>query len=332
MTVVAITHAESELPRYFLPEDLNRLRAAGTVRVLGNNKFAAIRDQLGDVDILLGSWGMPKLTSDLLAAAPKLRAVCYAAGSVKTFVTDESYARNVAITTAMHANAIPVAQWTVALITLVNKGYFAARRLVSQEGTTGWRHHEERPFPGNFRSTKVGIVGFGAIGRLVTQGCLDLGLSVLIADPVAKTADITAAGAQHLPLREVAQQSHVLSLHAPNIPACEGMINHDVFAAMPEGSTFINTARGKIVDEAALIAALQTGRIDAHLDVTFPEPPAVDSPLWSLPNCYLTPHRAGSAAAEICRMGAYAIDECLAVIHDKPMRFPVSQAMLATMA
>jgi phosphoglycerate dehydrogenase-like enzyme len=320
------------LGNFFHPKDLERLRAVAEVRVVGNAKETGFATRLADADILLGSWGMPKLDADVLSAAPRLRAVCYAAGSVKGFVTDASYARGITVTTAMHANAIPVAQWTVALITLINKGYFACRNLVTAKHAEGWRHADQDPYPGNYRAAVVGIVGFGAIGRLVVDGCRALGVTVLVADPIAKPAQIAALGAEHVSLLECARRSHVLSLHAPNIDACAGMMNAEVFAAMPDGAAFINTARGRIVDEAALIAELQRGRITAHLDVTHPEPAAADSPLWTLPNCHLTPHRAGSKASEIQRMGEYAIDDCLAIIAGRAPRYPVTQDMLATMA
>jgi phosphoglycerate dehydrogenase-like enzyme len=332
MTVVAISHAENDLPRFFHPDDLARLRAATTVRVLGSNHAGVIAPQLGDVDILLSSWGMPKLDSDLLKAAPRLRAACYAAGSVKGFVTPESYARKVLITTAMHANAVPVAQVTLALITLANKAWFHCLDTIRGGGKDAFKTARESAHPGNYRATTVGIIGFGAIGRMVVEGCRALELRVLVYDPYADPAVVRAAGAEPVSLLACAKQGHVLSLHAPNIPACEGMINAEIFRAMPDGATFINTARGKLVDESALIAELQTGRISAHLDVTYPEPPVADSPLWALPNCYLTPHRAGSSSGEIQRMGSLAIDECLAVHEGRPAKYPVTEAMLATMA
>ena len=333
MTIVAISHREDDLARFFHPDDLARLRAVAEVRSIGRKDDPGFRDHLAEADILLGSWGVPALDEALLAAAPRLRAVCYAAGSVKGFVTEASYARGVLITTAMHANAIPVAQWTLALITLINKGYFTTRAAIAGGGLPAFKDSKgSTTFPGNYRNAVVGIIGFGAIGRLVVQGCTAMDLTVLVADPVADPAAIAAAGAEHVSLIDCARRSHVLSLHAPNIDACAGMINAEVLTAMPEGSTFINTARGRIVDEPALIAELRRGRITAHLDVTWPEPPEPDSPLWTLPNVHLTPPRAGSLSGEIQRMGELAIDECLAVIAGRSPRYAVTQAMLATMA
>ncbi len=322
MTVIAITHSAADLVKFFTDNDVQRLRAVADVRVLGGER-AAVLPQLGDVDILLGSWGMLRLDVELLTAAPRLRAVCYAAGTVKGFVTPESYARDVLITTAMHANAVPVAEVTLALIILANKNWFTAQAAMRQPG------HHEIAHVGNFGTT-VGIIGCGAIARLVLAKLSSMELNVLVYDPYARDVP---AGVEHVAdLLELARRSDVVSLHAPDIAATHGMCNADFFTAMRDGATLINTARGKLVDEAALLTELQRGRIYAHLDVTHPEPPVADSPLYRLPNVWLTPHLAGSSSGEIRRMGRLAVDECLSVIAGEAPRFPVTQAMLATMA
>ena len=330
MTIIAITHADADLEKFFEPADLAALRAVAEVRVLGGNTPESICPQLANVEVLLGSWGMPKLTPALLAAAPRLRAVCYAAGSVKGFVTPESYARNVLITTAMYANAVPVAEVSVALITLANKSWFQAQAATRSGGRANW-HHAHIAHPGNFGTT-VGLVGFGAIGRLVAEKLRAMDLRVLVADPLASAAAVADYGATLVPLDQLARESQVVSLHAPDIPATNGMCNAGFFAAMPTGATFINTARGRLVDETALLVELTSGRLNAHLDVTHPEPPVADSPFYALPNVWLTPHLAGSSSNEIRRMGRLAISECHAVIAGRPARFPVTEAMLATMA
>jgi phosphoglycerate dehydrogenase-like enzyme len=324
MTVVAITHAPAELKRYFLAADLERLRAATELRVLGGNGRSQVLPQLGEVDILLGSWGMPRLDAELLAAAPRLRAVCYAAGSVKGFVTAESYARGVLVTSATQANAIPVAEVTVALITLANKAWFQAQREMRQ----GRGDRERLPHCGNFATT-IGLIGMGAIGRLVAAKLRTMEVEVLAFDPHQPRLDGVEPVAD---LDELARRSDVVSVHAPDLPTTRGMCDRRFFAAMRDGATFINTARGRLVDEAALIAELETGRISAHLDVTHPEPPSPDSPLLRLPNVWLTPHLAGSTGGELRRMGRMAVDECLALAAGRDPRHPIGQEMLATLA
>jgi len=329
--IVAITHSAEQVAAHYRGDDLTRLRAVAEVRILGSNDPARVIPQLAEVDIICGSWGMPTLSDELLAAAPRLRAVCYAAGTVKGFATPAAFARGVIITTAMHANAIPVAEVSVALVTLATKNWFLCQDRIRARGRAGFYDKAEPAHPGNFGTT-VGVVGFGAIGQLVVESLRRLDLDIVVADPYAKPEAVAAAGATLLPLLDVARRSRVLTLHAPDIPACEKMISAEVLAALPDGATFINTARGRLVDEAALLAELKAGRISAHLDVTWPEPPAENSELYRLPNCWLTPHRAGSSSHEIQRMGRYAIDECLAILGGREPRYRVLESMLATMA
>jgi len=332
MPIIAIAHPADRVACHYHADDLARLARQAEVRVLGTQDADAVARQLKDVDVLTGAWGMPPLTDRFLEQAPRLRAVCYAAGSVKRFVTPAVWSRGLIVTTAMHANAIPVAEVTVALITLINKNWFRCQRGVHADGRPGLDGREELRHRGNFGGTTVGIVGFGAIGRLVVQRLRTLDVTVVVADPHADPAAVAAAGATLVDLVECARRSHVLSLHAPDIPACEHMIDARVLAALPDGATLINTARGRLVDEAALIAELSTGRIDAHLDVTHPEPPDADSPLWRLPNCWLTPHRAGSSGHELQRMGRSAVDACLAVLDGRDPPFRVHERILATSA
>ena len=324
MTLIAISHRTEEVSRFFTDADLTRVRAVGEVRILGGNDRDLMLPQLHDVDVLLGSWGMPRLDNELLRAAPRLKAVCYAAGSVKGFVTPEFFARGVVITTAMHANAVPVAEVTVALITLANKQWFSAQSDMRK--ARGWLH---QPHVGNFETT-VGLIGCGAIARLVIAKLAATDVRVLVYDPHVR--DLPPGVEQVADLLDLARRSDVVSLHAPDIPATHGMCNATFFSAMKDGATFINTARGNLVDEAALLAELQRGRIYAHLDVTQPEPPVADSPFYHLPNVWLTPHLAGSSAGEVRRMGRLAIDECVRLVTGQPPRFPVTYEMLATMA
>ena len=101
------------------------------------------------------------------------------------------------------------------------------------------------------------------------------------------------------------------------------MIGGEELAALADGATFIKTARGALVDEARLVRELQSGRIDAVLDVTWPEPLVADSPLWTLPNVVLTPHVAGSAGNELARMGSSAVREVARVLRDEPLHHAV---------
>lgn len=332
MPVVAITHTHSEVPSFYNRRDLDALSEYADVRILGGNDPKQIAPQLVDVDILTGAWGFPRLDAALLAAAPRLRAACYAAGTVKGFATPEAYARGLTITSAWMANAIPVAEATVALITLSRKRWFSWTRTLHKRGAGEWKPFDPFAAPGNFGTT-VGLIGLGAIGRLVAERLRSYDVKVLAYDPFARPESATALGIEMVAeLAALARRSDVVSLHAADVPANMGMIGAAFFAAMRDETTFINTARGRLVDHDALAQALATRPLYAHLDVTHPEPLPPDSPLWTLPNCWLTPHLAGSMGTELQRLGRFAVQDAIGILRGETPRSAVSQDMLTVMA
>ncbi|HWU27805.1 MAG TPA: NAD(P)-dependent oxidoreductase, partial [Microbacterium sp.] len=124
----------------------------------------------------------------------------------------------------------------------------------------------------------------------------------------------------------------VLSLHAPALPSTHHMISVRELAALPDGATVINTARGALLDHDALVAECRTGRLDAVLDVTDPEPLPLDSPLLDLPNVALTPHLAGSLGTETRRLTDSALDELQAYASGVPLLYPMDAVSLARSA
>ena len=279
-------------------------------------------DRLGEAEILVSTWGMPAMDAAFLARAPRLRALCYAAGSVKGFVTEESYARGVVVSSAAPANAVPVAEYTVGVIFLANKRFWSQMRRPYQQ---------DIPVPGNYR-TVVGIIGASMVGRETMRLLRATELEVVLYDPFVDADEAARLGARKVELAELMAASDVVSLHAPNLPELRHMIDGPLLARMKDGATFINTARGALVDEAALLAELETGRIYAVLDVTDPEPPVEGSPFYTLSNVIYTPHIAGSVQAECHRMADFALDECARVLAGEPLRNAIPAAALATLA
>jgi phosphoglycerate dehydrogenase-like enzyme len=231
------------------------------------------------------------------------------------------YARGVAVSSQAWANALPVAEYTLAMILLAAKGVPRARdRYWAVRG--GVDVHELLAGHGTYQA-QVGIIGASVIGRRVIELLAPFDLTVALFDPTLGADEAAALGTTLMSLEELMRTSRVVSLHAPWLPSTEGMIGAAELASLPDGSTFINTARGALVDEPALVRELQTGRIDAVLDVTWPEPPAPDSRLWTLPNVTLTPHVAGSAGNELERMGASAVREVARVVRGEPLHHAV---------
>ena len=260
---------------------------------------------LAEAEILLTCWGATPLTPEILDRAPRLRAVIHAAGSVKHHITDACWDRGLRVTSAAAANALPVAEYTLATILLAGKRVLdSAQRYAELRTDHAWL--TESAAWGNYRRT-IGVVGASRIGRRVIDLLRPFDFEILLYDPYV---DVPPPGAELVTdLDDLCARSTVVSVHAPQLPSTYRMIGAAQLAAMPDGATLINTARGSLVDETALLPHLLTGRLHAVLDVTDPELPAPDSPLYALPNVLLTPHVAGSHGNELHRMTDQALEE-----------------------
>ncbi|WP_236004808.1 hydroxyacid dehydrogenase [Nonomuraea antri] len=258
---------------------------------------------LSQTEVLFTSWGCPPVTAEVLARAPRLRAIVHAAGSVKHHVTDAVWQRGIAVSSAASANAEPVAEFTLAAILFANKRVFdIARAYRDLRANADW--DARYPGFGNYRRT-IGVVGASRIGRRVIELLRPFDFEVLVSDPYLHE-DL---GARKVDLDELVAASDVVSLHAPDLPETRHMIDARRLAAMRDGATLINTARAALIDQDALTAELLTGRLFAVLDHTEPEFLPTHSPLYELPNVLVTPHIAGSLGGELARMADLALDE-----------------------
>jgi phosphoglycerate dehydrogenase-like enzyme len=294
------------------------------LRALAPSPRLAIDDgDLSDTEILLTSWGAPRLDAALLDRMPRLRAVVHAAGSVQGLVSDELWQRGITVTSAADANAVPVAEYTFATIILAFKRAFVHMRTPYE--VLGWGDLVGSKRYGSIGRT-VGIVGFSRIGRRVVRMLSQLDdIRIIVADPFVSPDAVAAAGAELLPLEEMLGQVDVLSLHAPALPETRHMIGAPELAALHDGATVINTARGWILDHEALLAECASGRLDAVLDVTEPDPLPADSPLRGLRNVALTPHIAGSMGTEARRLADSALDDVEALLHGRPVSQEITQ-------
>jgi phosphoglycerate dehydrogenase-like enzyme len=277
---------------------------------------------LGETEVLISCWGCPPLTEEVLARAPRLRAVIHAAGSVKHHITDACWRRGIAVTSAASANAVPVAEYTVAFVLLAGKNLLRMRDdYRRRRADHDWQTAYEGA--GNYRRT-VGVVGASRIGRRVLELLRPHDLELLLHDPYLLPGEAERLGARAVGLDELCVRSDVVSVHAPELPETHHLMSRERLASMRTGATLINTSRGSLVDQEALTEELVSGRLDAVLDVTVPEvlPPA--SPLYDLPNVVLTPHVAGSLGTELHRMAAAAADELERYVNGRPFAHPVS--------
>ena len=285
---------------------------------------------LAEAEILLTCWGATPLTTEVLDRAPRLKAVVHAAGSVKHHVTEACWQRRLAVTSAAAANALPVAEYTLAAILLAGKrALHAAQRYAQVRAPHDWL--AESADWGNHRRT-VGLVGASRIGRRVIELLRPFDFEVLLYDPYVAPDEAAALGVETTDLDALCARSSIVSVHAPQLPATQRMIGPRQLALMPDGGTLINTARGSLVDEEALLRHLTSGRLHAVLDVTDPEVPAPGSPLYELPNVLLTPHVAGSLGNELHRMADQALDEVARYGRGEPFAEAVRPADLTRSA
>lgn len=322
---------EGSAVKIYGPQELATIRDITDLKdgVITPSRIASDPAVLADVQIMFSGWGAPVLDSKFLAHAPKLEAVFYGAGSIRYLVTPAFWEKEIPITSSWSANAIPVAEFTEALILLSLKKFWSASRQCQSPST--FKHPEVCGAYG----AKIGLISLGMIGRLMVERLRAHDLEVLAYDPFVDQAKADALGlrVRLVSLEELFATCEVVSLHAPNLPETRGMITAKLIASMKLGATFINTARGAIVDEAGMVETLQN-RPDlcAVLDVTCPEPPVEGSPLYTMPNIVLTPHIAGSMGDECYRMGQYAIDECRRFLAGQELQWRVSRQMAEVMA
>lgn len=284
--------------------------------------------RLADADGVITGWGSLGLDETRLAAAPRLRYMIHSAGTVKSLVSDAVWRRGLRVTSAANVNGLPVAEFLLGLIFTCLKDVFRYQSAFRERGREAWTR--TAAIPGYYRTT-VGVIGAGNVGCHLLRFLAPHDFCVLLSDPSISPDEAVALGAEKVDLSVLLSQSHAVVLVAPNIPENRHMIAASQLALMRDGAYFFNASRGALVDHDALLAELQAGRITACLDVTDPEPPPTGSPLYSLPNCILTPHVAGSLNDECFRLGNQAFEEIRRLVRGEPFDNEVTEEVLRRM-
>lgn len=299
---------------------------------------ASIRENLGllqDVDVILSGWGAPKLDEEFLNAAPNLKAFLYGAGSVRGFVTDAFWDRDIRLCSSVAANAIPVAEFALSQILFCLKAgwQFNART----KDVNGRRHNGFRDFitmsaPGGYKST-VGLISLGTIARIVRRFLAMMDINVIAYDPFTSEEDARSMGIELCSLEEVFARADVVSVHTPDLPATQGLITGSHLSSMKTSTSIINTARSAVIRHSEMIEVLEK-RPDlwAILDVTEIATDAEYRRLQELPNVSLTPHIAGSMGPECARMGQFMADELKRFLAGEPLQHEIVRERAAIMA
>ncbi|MCE0496843.1 MAG: hydroxyacid dehydrogenase [Methylacidiphilales bacterium] len=281
-----------------------------------------------EVEMIFSGWGMVPMDETFFRRFPKLKVVFYGAGTVRSFVTDAFWKSKIRLTNAALANAVPVSEFTLSQILLALKHAWQKAFFI--------RKHKKFPPlslpPGTYHTT-VGLISLGIIGRLVAERLQHFDLNVVAYDPLFPPQEAEKLNVKLLSLEKVFRVSNVVSCHAPVLKETERMIRRRHFESMKPGATFINTARGAVVDEGEMIHVLkERPDLFAILDVSEPMPPDEGSPLYALENVMLTPQIAGSLGSECRRMGKLMIEELDRFLSGKPLRYEIDEERFQSMA
>lgn len=261
--------------------------------------------------------GLDEIDANALEGADQLRVIARYGVGVDCVDLAAAAARSIVVTNTPLANALSVAELTVGLMLSLAR---SIPDLVGETRAGGWPRKTGVTLSGK----TIGLIGLGAIGKYVATRLRAFGCKVAAYDPAADTTFAAEHGVELAPLDEVIRRADFLSLHVPLLPTTLGMVDAAFLGKMKRGAFLVNTARGELIDEAALLAALESGHLrSAALDAFSQEPPPADHPLLKLPQVLVTPHAGAHTDGAIDSMGWGALHDCLAVLRGEPPQFPV---------
>lgn len=318
MKKIAILIQKVTQPRIFGEESYERLRKLGSVKLYDSDSFIDrkhVLDFVQDSDLIITSWQSPKLDDEILDSCPNLLGVIHAAGTIKPILCEDFVKRKIPISSALNEISCGVAETTLGIAIAACKGFF----WLPQETQNGlWRENAHKIT--DFYGIKVGVVGAGNAGsqfiRLLRGFCID----ILVYDPYVSEERIAEMGARKCSLEELMSQSKIISIHAPDIPATENMFNRETLSLMQDGAILINTARGAVIDEDALLEVCEKKNVFAVLDVMRLEPPEKDHPFRENPNVVLLPHIAGTLTNGVRRIGKHVCEEAERLFKGEKMK------------
>jgi D-3-phosphoglycerate dehydrogenase / 2-oxoglutarate reductase len=309
------------------PEGIEALRAARhEVDVRTGLSAADLRETIGDYEALIVR-SQVDVDADLIAAGSRLQVIGRAGVGVDNVDLDAATRAGITVVNAPTGNTIAAAEHTIALLLAL------ARRVPTADASLRRGEWARGPLQGvQLQGRTLGIIGLGKIGMAVAERARGLGMTLLGSDPYVTAEQATLRGVDLVDLGELLERSDAITVHVPLSRSTTGLIGAKAIARMKAGAFVLNVARGGIVDEAALAAALQDGRLGgAGIDVFEQEPPA-GSPLLSAPNTVLTPHLGASTAEAQVAVAEEIAGQVLDVLAGRPARYAVNAPLLSAEA
>lgn len=250
-----------------------------------------------------------KVDAEMIAAAPMLEVIGRAGVGLDNIDVEAAEARGIVVVNAPDASTISAAEHTMALLLA------QARRIPEADASLRAGRWERKELSGvELYGKTLGIVGLGRIGAQVAKRAAAFGMRIIAVDPIVGDDQAEALGAQLASLDDVLAEADFLTIHAPRSAETEGLIDAEALARMKPTARLVNVARGGIVDEVALAAAIADGTIaGAALDV-FAVEPTTESPLFEFPQVVVTPHLGASTHEAQHRAGASVVDAVVAAL------------------
>jgi phosphoglycerate dehydrogenase-like enzyme len=295
-----------------------------------NWSVAELAEQLPGCDVIITGWGTPSFAAEVLEAATDLRLIAHSAGSIKRMLPPAVFERGINVTHAAAAIAPAVAEMTLTLILLCLRKVNELDRAL--KAGQSWAEVKEIGLGSELSSQRVGVVGAGHTGQNVIRLLKPLAAEVCVYDPYLRPTEAEALGVSLMSLDTLLKSCPIVTMQAPPTSETHHMIGAKELGLLQDGAIFINTARSHLVNQAALLDELQSGRIQAAIDVFDDEPLPLNSPFRQLDNVIITPHIAGATRQTRRRQGSLIVEEIKRFFNDEPLQYRVTQQMLATMA
>jgi D-3-phosphoglycerate dehydrogenase len=262
--------------------------------------------------------GLDGIDANALRAADRLKVISRYGVGIDNVDLDAARSRGIIVTNTPGANSISVAELALGLILALARQIPEAVEAVHQGK---WPRYAGISLEGK----AIGILGLGAIGKQLARRLEGFDCKILAFDPYADTVFARDHHVELTSMEEVISRSDFISLHLPLLPGTRGLVNAAFLRQMKRGSFLVNTSRGEVVDESALLEALQSGQLKgAGLDAFTVEPPDPHNPLLSLPQVIATPHLGAQTDGATSNMGWFAMRDCLAVLKNEDPKYRVA--------
>ncbi len=288
---VAVKANHPRLPSFFPKETLEYIETIADIQWAAGEAVTTesiAREIAPDTDIYVTLWGSPRLDKEILEAAPNIKLLVHLAGTVVPFVSDAMWEKGIRAISGNYHFAKSVAEGCIAYM-------LTAQRIIPQYANNFKYNHIGKGLGTNagILNKTIGIVSLGMIANYLIEMLQPFNCKIKVYSRRPISEKLIALGCEQTSLEDIFSTCDIISLQTSYNEHTHHMFGADLFKLIKPGALFMNTARGKIVDEKALIEELKDGRFTAFLDVYEQEPPAPDNGLFDLPNVYMMPHKGG---------------------------------------